>query len=237
MITFIIIVVFIGALILFLGNHKFTSREQYLEKKNFIQVNIKSFVSEYKGFIPRETMDLIQKAILAGKQNILIKRSDLLNIQYKKEEMYNKRKENSFSKLSVIILLISVLCSCGSNNPSIPDIDYEYPHTIATGEECNRAYIPEKGSDPVVVLGIRRAASDSIVSYEWKINGSNYKPVKDSSVIGKTWDRDDIIPEGVTDIYTAPIKGEGEVKVQIVAIGKSGKVYNNSITYTNDGKY
>lgn len=144
-------------------------------------------------------------------------------------------------KNKVTLWLCLLLCySCSQTDTTsgdIPDIDFEYPHTIITGGECNRVYIPEKGSDPVVVLGIRRAASDSIVSYEWEINGSNYKPVKDSSVIGKTWDRDDIIPEGVTDIYTAPIKGEGEVKAQIVAIGKSGKVYNNSITYTNDGKY
>lgn len=86
------------------------------------------------------------------------------------------------------------------------------------------------GSSPVVSFFIVRAPSDALVSRRWEVNGKP-RDLTDTAELGRTWDRDDIIPEGVEDSFSALVPDTGEITVRLVASYKSGKVYVPEVNY------
>ena len=86
------------------------------------------------------------------------------------------------------------------------------------------------GSSPVVSFFIVRAPSDALVGRRWEVNGKS-RDLTDTAELGRTWDRDDIIPEGVEDSFSALVPDTGEITVRLVATYKSGKVYDPEVKY------
>ena len=86
------------------------------------------------------------------------------------------------------------------------------------------------GSSPVVTFFIVRAASDALVSRRWEVNGAE-KDLVDTAELGRTWDRDDILPEGVEDSFSALVPFSGELTVRLIASYKSGKEYSPEVSY------
>jgi len=133
-------------------------------------------------------------------------------------------------RLGSAVLLILCLFGC-TEKEEIPDsVEIYYPYTIASTENA-RVVIAEKGSDPVLFFEILRRASESLESYEFVIGDTKIPDGEITVTPGRVWDRDDIRPEGVIDLFSATVRQEGSITARISAKYDSGKVYNNEITF------
>ena len=118
----ILLVGIIICIALFIGVRKLSrgdfSPSRYLVKKGFITIDdIPAFFEEYKGFIPREIMDRIQKSTLSGEEYFAIRESELLEIQRERDKHLNREKERRYRNGSLCIALAVSLFSgaCSEN--------------------------------------------------------------------------------------------------------------------------
>lgn len=132
-------------------------------------------------------------------------------------------------KTTKIISLATAAILAGCSPEEIPSNELDGFMILA---ESGEAIVQLKGgSSPVVTFFIVRAASDALVSRRWEINGKP-RDLIDTAELGRTWDRDDILPEGVEDTFSALVPDKGEISVRFVAKYKSGKEYAPEVKYS-----
>lgn len=136
--------------------------------------------------------------------------------------------------LLLVFLTVLPACSKLEDIPPQPS-DESYPKTIAENGE-NRALVDREGGDPLVILAIRRRASESIKSFFFYINGGKVDNDKISVSLGVVMDTDKILPEGVVDTFSFRVKERGSIKSNVKAYYDSGNNYETEINfyYGND---
>lgn len=126
-------------------------------------------------------------------------------------------------------LLILGLLGC-SKEETPENIELSYPYFLASTDNA-RVVIEDKGKAPIVVFEILRRASESLESYELTINRRNIPAESVTVTAGRVWDTDEILPEGVIDLFSSTITEEGNITVSLAAKYNSGQVYNNVISF------
>lgn len=130
--------------------------------------------------------------------------------------------------VSAGLLILGLL---GCSKEEIPEnIELSYPYFLASTDNA-RVVIEDKGKDPIVVFEILRRASESLESYELTINRKNIPAESVTVTAGRVWDTDEILPEGVIDLFSSTITEEGNITVSLAAKYNSGQVYNNVISF------
>lgn len=120
---------------------------------------------------------------------------------------------------------------CGCDSEVFPTEEQrEYPHTIVSNEIV-RVVVPNKGDDPVVIFGIRRKASEQLNSFECTINDVLVSLERVEVTAGQVWDRDDILPEGVVDLFSLAISERGQIEVSIFAEYNTGVHYSVAVAF------
>lgn len=124
-----------------------------------------------------------------------------------------------------ILCLLSVSCSKDGDPEEPTGVSVEYPFYIYGSGTSSNVRIPYKGADPVVCIPISRG-DDKYDSFRWIINGEETTP-----------EGSKVEEYNTIDIYSAKIPNRGNIKVEVSATYKSGKVYNNKIEFTYNGEY
>lgn len=133
------------------------------------------------------------------------------------------------NKQIIGLAVAAVLAGCTETDP-VPGGIQDGGGYMILAEDASAIVQLKPGSDPIVSFFIVRAASDSLVSRSWEVNGK-ILPLVDTAELGRTWDRDDILPEGVQDAFSALVPTCGDVEVRLLTSYRSGASYAPKINY------
>lgn len=136
--------------------------------------------------------------------------------------------------LIALVALFMVACSVSDSEPENL-INVSYPIKLAENDGCY-VYITAKGEAPSIYMTVERKPSDEITSFSWSINGDIEKPHNHKETLAKTWDTDEIVSSCI-DVFEATFVSKGEITVSLNAEYKSGKIYTQTLIYSNNGNY